>query len=105
MDLRPASVPLLTTRLTAILFFLGPWKAIPNKELDRPGYGYRPDMTMEDLYQTVRGIWTLSPETARSYTYAVAVRERLTRGVWRIDHRTWHEIEVHSRTRRWAFEG
>ena len=60
---------------------------------------------MEELYQTTRGAWTLSPETARSYTYAVAVRERLTRGVWRINHTTWHEVEVHSPGKRWAFEG
>jgi hypothetical protein len=96
--------PLLTTRLTAILFFLGPWKPDANSELGRAGYGYRLGMTMEELYQTIRGVWTLSPETARSYTYAVAVRDRLTRGVWRIDHTTWREVDIHSPTKRWAFE-
>ena len=97
--------PNLTTRLTAVLFFLGPWKPIPLKELDRKGFGYKAEMTMDELYKTVRGIWTLSPETARGYTYAVPVFERLTRGVWRIDHTSWQEVDIHTLTKRWAFRG
>lgn len=101
----PEEPPPLTTRLTGVLFFLGPWKPIPLKELDRDGFGYKPAMSMEDLYKTVRGIWTLSPETARNYTYAVGVFQRLTRGVWRIDHKSWQEVDIHTPTKRWAFRG
>jgi hypothetical protein len=51
----------------------------------RTGHGFRDGMSDDELYTSVRGIWVLSPETARRYPYALAVHGSKT--PWRPGNR------------------
>lgn len=90
--------PLLTTTEKAILIKLGGWLDDPFPDLDRPGYGYRRDMTRDELYRSIRGIWKLDARWVNDYPYVVAVHNRITRGLWR--PKRWVHVAG-----RLAFEG
>jgi len=104
-DVDPPTSPLLETDLRAVLIRLGQWRDWPNADMGRMGHGYRRDMSDEELYQSVRGIWRMSAVRAERYPYAVAVHAGITRGVWEIDHGTWRRHRDHRGELRWAFEG
>src|SRR5439155_24432215 len=76
------TLPELSTDIPALLIKLGSWVAAPDPDTGRPGYGYRPDMTPEELYETTRAWWVLDPQRAEAFRYAVAVYQGVTLGVW-----------------------
>lgn len=100
-----SEAPFLETDLKAILIKLGPWREIRNADLGRLGHGYRTDMSDDELYQSVRGIWVLNRVRAEQYPYALAVHGGMTRGLWEIDHGSWRQYRDHNDKLRWAFAG
>lgn len=81
-----AGLPELDTRERAILIKLGPWQPDVRKDLGREGYGFPNEGPFYDrLYDSTRGIWRLSIERAKSYSYAVTVHAGRTWAVWEID--------------------
>lgn len=102
---REFSVPAFTTLEPAILIKLFGWHPEIDQEIGRQGYGYRPDMTPEELYGSTRAWWRVSLKRVHRYKYAVAVHEGVTRGVWAIDPRGWHPWNRPDRLLRHAFEG
>lgn len=107
---RKLAAPMLLTDIPAILIKLGWWTPDDDHELPRQGYGFRPGMTpaSQELYDSTRAWWVLSQPRAAKYTYAVAVYQGFTRGVWEIDQHSWRFSDSPARgrtNRRWAFEG
>jgi hypothetical protein len=108
--LDPDRLPDLATRTPVILFKLGTWTPDDDDVLPRPGYGFRPDMSSQELYHSVRAWWVIDPNRASRYAYAVAVAVAggVTRGAWVINQATWRSIDGRKygrAARRWAFEG
>jgi len=101
------AAPELTTDEKAILIKLGWWTPDDDTELPRKGFGFKPGMAPAALYDSTRAWWVLSPARAKSYPYAVAVFQGVTRGVWQIDQMSWRYLDSPTRgraKRRWAFE-
>lgn len=110
------TLPELSTQTPAILIKLSKWvpqQAHPGSEPDesadltgRPGYGYRPNMTPDELYESVRAWWVLDPKRAEGFRYAVAVHQGVTRGVWEIKTGSWKQAILRpGESLRWSFEG
>ncbi len=59
-------------------------------------------MTPEELYASARAWWRIGK---RTYRYAVAVRNGITRAVWEIDPSSWVSHQRPGEEVRWAFEG
>jgi hypothetical protein len=104
---RQFAAPQLTTNLNAILITLGWWTPENDTELPRSGHGYKPGLGPQELYDSMRAWWVMG-ERRRSYQYAVAIFQGITREVWEIDQRSWRPwnsvIDGRARTR-WSFEG
>jgi hypothetical protein len=108
--IKPGAAPRreLTTRTPALLVKLGAWTPDDDADLPRSGYGYRPDVTEQELYDAARAWWVLNPGRAHWYPYAAAVAGGVVVGVWEINHGTWRSIDCSRLGRaavRWAFEG
>jgi hypothetical protein len=89
-----------------ILFRLGPWTDDDDRDLPRPGYGYRDGMGENELCDSTRAWWYLSHPRAQRYSYAAAVAGGVIRGVWEIDQGPWRWIDgarLGKAARRWAF--
>jgi hypothetical protein len=102
------AAPPLDTDLRAILIKLGWWTPDDDAELPRRGYGYYPGMSDQELYDSVRAWWRIGTYRGRSYPYAVAVFQGITRAIYEIDHETWRARGADSASapnRRWAFAG
>lgn len=98
----------LTTSTPALLVRLGPWTDDDDHDLPRSGYGYRPDMSEQELYDAARAWWVLDPRRAQRYGYAAAVAGGIVRGVWEINHGSWRSIDgsrFGKASTRWAFDG
>jgi hypothetical protein len=101
-------LPELTTETPAILVKLAEWVAFEDRELPRVGYGYRPGLAGEELYESARAWWVLDQARAARYPYAVAVYQGVTLDAWEIVEASWRSWDAPTtgRTRRrWAFEG
>ncbi len=94
--------PFLDTDLQAILIKLKWWKPEVDTELPRQGYGYRRGMSAQELYDSTRAWWVANMDRAKSYPYAVAVYQGVTRAVYEIDRDAWRRFSVDPR--RIAFE-
>lgn len=73
----------------ALLIRLSRWRDLAEEiepDIWRAGNGYRPGMSENDLFDSTRAWWKLSPASVdrRGVEYAVAVHEGVTRGVMRI---------------------
>ena len=104
------ALPELSTDIPAILIKLGVWVSAPDPDTGRPGYGYRPGMTPEELYETTRAWWVLDPQRAEGFRYAVAVHQGVTQAVWEITPGSWKPSSSNSSPKpgesvRWSFEG
>ncbi|MGO9207117.1 MAG: hypothetical protein ACLQBX_13230, partial [Candidatus Limnocylindrales bacterium] len=110
------TLPELSTQTPAILIKLSDWVAeLPhpgsagigaNALASRAGYGYRADMTAEELYQSARAWWVLDPKRAEGFRYAVAIHRGVTLGVWEITPGTWRSSTPKpGESVRWSFEG
>jgi hypothetical protein len=110
MDELRLLVPELKTSTPAILVALGIWTEDDDRELPRRGYGYKPEMTSNELYDSARAWWHLDEARAADYGYLVAVHDRVTRGVWQIDHSSWRRASPETCRRlgrsrsRWSLE-
>jgi hypothetical protein len=110
MHERQVLVKELTTSTPAILVALGTWTEDDDRELPRHGYGYKPEMTSDELYDSARAWWHLDRARAAEYLYVVAVHDGVTRGVWKIDHRSWRQASLQTCQRlgrsrsRWGFK-
>ena len=91
-----------------MLIKLGPWK-VREDTLPRRGFGYRPGMRNEELYDSTRAWWVISRKRAMTYPWFVAVYAGITRGVWEFDDGSWHstimELADGKTQQRWAFAG
>ena len=94
------ATPLLETDMKAILIKLSWWTMSADDELPRLGYGFKRGMIEKALYDSTRAWWRLSVPSAKTYPYAVAVFQGVTRGIWKIDHARWRTYEGRA-----AFEG
>jgi len=110
------ALPELSTHTPAILIKLSDWVAeLPHPGFagtgadppaSRAGYGYRPDMTPDQLYQSVRAWWVLDSKRAEGFRYAVAVHGGVTLGVWEITPGSWRSSTPKpGESVRWSFEG
>jgi hypothetical protein len=100
------TLPELSTEIPAILIKLGGERVEPDPSSGRPGYGYRPGMTPQELYETVRGAWVLDPQRAEGFRYAVAVHDGVTLGVWEITPGSWKATTPEAGgSTRWSFDG
>lgn len=100
------ALPELTTEIPAILIKLRAWVDNPDPDTGRPGYGYRPDMTPAELYESIRAWWVLDPKRAETFRYAVAVHQGITRGVWEITPGPWTPSSPRpDGPTRWSFDG
>jgi hypothetical protein len=98
--------PELTTQIPAILIKLSTWVDYPDPDTGRLGYGFRPDMTPAELYESVRAWWVLDPKRAEGFQYAVAVHQGITRGVWEITPGPWKASSPRpDGSTRWSFDG
>jgi uncharacterized protein len=103
---RELAAPEFTTLTPAILIKLFDWKAEVDPDLGRPGYGFRSDMTLAEMLESVRAWWVLDPKRAAKYRYAVAVHNGITRGVWEVKPNSltpWTPRP--GRKLRWSFSG
>lgn len=91
-----------TTLEPAILINLGRWVRDQDPTVPREHHGYRPDITPEELYASARAWWRIGK---RTYPYAVAVHNGITRAVWAIDQSSWVSRQAPGENVRWAFEG
>lgn len=100
---RQVAAPALETSLPALLIKLKPWVAKLDPELPRAGYGYRADITEQELYDSARAWWPLDARRVLGCRYAVAIYKGVTRAAWEIDHATWRADS--SRPPKRGFEG
>jgi uncharacterized protein len=101
--------PDLITLTPAILITLRPWVVFP-EDLEpghlRPGYGWKPGQSPEELFDMSRGWWKLNPDTAKrkSAEYVVTAFEGITRTVCKLNG--WLPPFTDSKGRkRWCFQG
>jgi hypothetical protein len=73
---KPELLPELTTSTPAVLFKLTAWTVDADRELPRQGYGYRPDMTAAEFYDSVRTWWVLNPQLGSSVAHTVSASPR-----------------------------
>ncbi len=98
----------LTTLTPTLLVKLAAWTPDTDPDLPRSGYGYRADMSNEELYDAARAWWVLDPRRAQRYSYVAAVAGGVIRGVWEINHGSWRSIDgsrFGNSSVRWAFDG
>ncbi len=81
--------PFLDTDIRVVLIKLNWWGLEDDTELPRQGYGYRRDMSDQELYDSTRAWWRIGITHAKSFPYAVAVYQGVTRAVYEIDHKSW----------------
>jgi hypothetical protein len=101
-----AESPDQTARTPVIFIKLGAWTPDEDPSVPRHGYGYRPGMTGDELRDSVRAWWHISPERAKGYGYAAAVAGRVIRGVWEIDQGSWRATDgarLGKSKTRWSF--
>jgi hypothetical protein len=99
------ALPELDTPTRAILIKLGPWQQGTDLDTGRRGHGYRPGMTRDEIYESVRSWWILDPKRAETYEYVIAVHQGVTLAMWNVVPGSWTSREIPGESRRWAFEG
>jgi hypothetical protein len=100
------TLPELSTEIPAILIKLGEWVAAPDPDTGRPGYGYRPGMTPDELYESTRASWVLDAQRAEGFRYAVVVHQGVTLAVWETTPGSWKRSSPKpGESVRWSFEG
>jgi hypothetical protein len=100
------ALPELSTEIPAILIKLGGERVEPDANTGRAGRGYHAGLTLQELYETVRGAWVLDPQRAEGFRYAVAVHDGVTLAAWEFTPASWTATpsDVGGPTR-WSFEG